>query len=86
MLIKELLIALTAYNLIRKVIAKSADKVGFPPQKDIFQKYSQFGRTVILDKKGFRWSPGRYGYATGTNKQASNTASKREKKTLSKKN
>jgi len=70
MLLKELLIALSAYNLIRKIIAKSADKVGFSPQKDIFQKYSPFGRTVLLDKKGrvfFRWSPGRYGYTDGTN-------------------
>jgi hypothetical protein len=70
MLFKELIISLTAYNLIRKVIAKSADKVGFFPQKDIFQEYSPFGRTVLLDKKGrvfFKWSPGRYGYVDGTN-------------------
>jgi len=89
MLLKELMIALTAYNLIRKVIAKTADFVGFPPQKDIFQEYSPFGRTVLLDKKGrvfFKWSPGRYGYADGTNQQAYNTVSKGEKATLSKKN
>ena len=89
MLFKELIIALTAYNLIRKVIAKTADKVGFPPQKDIFQEYSPFGRTVLLDKKGrvfFKWSPGRYGYADGTNQQTYNTVSKGEKATLSKKN
>ena len=86
MLLKELTIALTAYNLIRKIIAKTADKVGFSPQEDIFQEYSPFGRTILLDKKGrvfFKWSPGRYGHADGTNQQASDTASKREKKALS---
>ena len=65
MLFKELLIALTAYNLVRRVIAQSADKAGFPPQEDIFQKCASFGRPVLLDKKGrvfFKWSPGRYGY------------------------
>jgi hypothetical protein len=77
MLFKELIVSLTAYNLIRKLIAKSADKVGFSPQKDIFQKYHPFGRTVLLDKRGrvfFKWSQGRYGCADGTNKQTSETA------------
>ena len=70
MLFKEIVISLTAYNLIRKIIARTADKVGFPPQKDIFQKYNPFGRSLLLDRKGrvfFKWSPGRYGYATATN-------------------
>ena len=70
MLFKELLIALTAYNLVRKVIAKSADKVGFPPQKDIFPKFNSSGSTIFLDKRGrvfFKKSPGRYGYAVRTN-------------------
>jgi hypothetical protein len=64
MLLKELIIALTAYNLIRKIIAKAADKVGFPPQKDIFHEFNPFGRTVLLDKRGrvfVKKSPGRYG-------------------------
>jgi len=76
MALKELTIALTAYNLIRKLIAKSADKVGFSPQEDIFQEYNPFGRTVLLDKRGrvfFKWSPGRYGYADGANKQTADT-------------
>jgi IS4 transposase len=71
MLFKELIIALIAYNMVRKLIAKSADKVGFPPQEDIFQKCSPFGRTVLLDKKGrvfFKWSPGRLGYTNGANR------------------
>ena len=49
-MLKELIIALTAYNLIRKLIAKSADKVGFFPQEDIFPKCNPFGRAVLLDK------------------------------------
>jgi hypothetical protein len=89
MLFKELLIALTAYNLVRKVIAKSADKLGFSPQKDIFPKFDSSSSTVFLDKRGrvfCKKSPGRYGYAVGTNQQASDTAQKGEKTTLSKKN
>jgi len=90
MLFKELITSLIAYNLLRKVIAKSADFVGISPQEDIFQKFNPFGRTVLLDRKGrvfFKWSPGRYGYAdNGTDQQTSDTASKRKKKALSKKN
>jgi hypothetical protein len=77
MLFKELLIALTAYNLVRKVIAKSADKVGFSPQKDFFPKFNSIDRTFFLDKRGrvlFKKSPGRIGYADGTNKKTSNSA------------
>ena len=89
MLSKELITSLTAYNLIRKLIAKSAGKAGFSPQEDIFQKFNPFGRTVLLDRKGrvfFKWSPGRYGYDNdGTNQQTSDTASKRKNSTLYKK-
>jgi len=86
MMIKELLIALTAYNMVRKKIAESADAVGFPPQDNIFQKFSPFDRPVLLDKRGrvfYKWSPGRLGYANGKNKLSSDSAPKREKKTLS---
>jgi len=86
MLYKELIIALVAYNMVRKIIAKTADPVGFSPQEDIFQKCSPFGRTVLLDKKGrvfFKWSPGRYGYTNESNQQASDSASKGKKEALS---
>jgi hypothetical protein len=89
MLFKELLIALTAYNLVRKLIAKSADKVGFSPQMDIFPKLDSFSSTIFLDKRGrvfFKKSPGRYGYAVRTNQQTSNPAQNGEKTTLSEKN
>ena len=89
MLIKELYVSLTAYNLVRKIITQSADKVGFSPQEDIFHKCASFGRTVLLDKKGrvfFKWSPGRYGYANVTNQQTPDPRQKRETTSLSKKN
>ena len=89
MLFKELLIALSAYNMVRKIIAESADKVGFSPQEGIFQECSPFGRAVLLDKKGrvfFKWSPGRHGYTNERNMQSSNSRSKRKEKTLYTKN
>jgi hypothetical protein len=89
MLFKELITALTAYNIVRKIIAESADNVCIPPQNDIFQKCSPFDRTVLLDKKGrvfFKWSPGRYGYANVGNHRILDTASKRKKTTLHTKN
>jgi len=89
MLFKELITALTAYNMVRKVIAESADQVGISPQNDIFQKCAPFGRNVLLDKKGrvfFKWSPGRYGYANVSNPGTLDTTPIREKTTLHTKN
>jgi hypothetical protein len=89
MMKKELLIALSAYNMVRRKIAESADTVGFSPQDDIFQKYAPINRTVLLDKRGrvfHRWSSGRFGYVNGENKQTPNPASERKTTTLSKKN
>jgi hypothetical protein len=89
MMKKELLIALSAYNMVRRKIAESADKAGFSPQDDFFQKCPPISRTILLDKRGrvfYKWSPGRYGYVENANKQTPNTASKREKTALSKKN
>ena len=86
MLYKELLISLTAYNLVRKIIAKSADPGGFSPQKDLFHECASFDRHVFLDKRGrvfFKRSPGRYGYTTNeTNQTPSYSASKRKEKAL----
>jgi hypothetical protein len=89
MLFKELIIALTAYNLVRKIIAQSAGKVGFFPQENIFQKCTPFGRSVLLDKKGrvyFKWSPGRYGYTHGANLPTPRCSPKRKTKALSQRN
>ena len=89
MLFKELITALTAYNMVRKMIALSADNVGIPPQNDIFQKCSPFNRSLLLDKKGrvfFKWSPGRCGYADMANHRSFDTSPKRQKTTLYAKN
>ena len=89
MLFKELITALTAYNMVRKIIAESADIVGIPPQNNIFQKCSPFNRTVLLDKKGrvfFKWSPGRYGYSNVENHRLPDTSPKRKTTTLHPKN
>ena len=82
---KELAVALTAYNLIRKVIAQSADNVGFSPQEDIFQKCTPFSRPILMDKKGrvfYRWSTGRYGKTAQTNKPKTDSRTERKTKAL----
>jgi len=70
MVFKEITIALAAYNMMRKIIAKSVDKTDFSPKEDIIQKFFEANKTVLIDKKGRiynRWSPGRYGQATQPN-------------------
>jgi hypothetical protein len=72
MLQKELDGSLTAYNMVRKIIAYSTDKADFFPQEDIFQKCTQISRPILLDKKGrvfHRWSAGRYGKTAQANKE-----------------
>jgi IS4 transposase len=76
MLFKELLIALTAYNMVRKIIAKSAGQAGFSPQESFVQECYPFSKPILLDKKGrvfHRWSPGRYGRADEENQRAYHT-------------
>lgn len=70
MVFKEIMIALTAYNMMRKIIAKSVDKTDFSPKKDIIQEFFEANKTILIDKKGRiynRWSPGRYGQTTQSN-------------------
>ena len=70
MVLKEITIALTAYNMMRKIIAKSVEKTDFPPQENIIQEFFEANKTILIDKKGriySRWSPGRYGQATQPN-------------------
>ena len=67
LVMKELLTALTAYNLMRKIIAKTTENSGFSPEGGLIQKYLEAGKTVFMDKKGRiyqRWSPGRNGFAS----------------------
>jgi hypothetical protein len=52
MLEKELLVALIAYNLIRRIISMSAQKADISPQRDIFQECFTTNRAVFTDKRG----------------------------------
>jgi hypothetical protein len=70
MVFKEITIALTAYNMVRKIIAKSVEKTDFFPQEDIIQEFFEANKTILIDKKGRiynRWSPGRYGQTAQSN-------------------
>jgi hypothetical protein len=89
MLKKELLIALCAYNMVRRKIAESVGLTDISPQNDILQKFPPFDSRVFLDKRGrvfYKRSPGRYGYAHVSDMQTPDTSSKRKTTTLSKKN
>ncbi|MBF0433573.1 MAG: IS4 family transposase [Fibrobacteria bacterium] len=62
MVFKEMGVALLAYNLVRKIIAQSAEKASFPPETDIFQELYSTYSPPLVDRKGrvySRWSPGR---------------------------
>lgn len=64
MVFKEITIALTAYNMVRKIIAKSVELTDFSPQSHFVQKCFEADQGLLVDKKGRvyqRWSPGRYG-------------------------
>jgi hypothetical protein len=66
MVLKEVTVALTAYNMIRKLIAKSVEQTEFSPQKDIIKEFFALHKKLLIDKKGRvykRWSPGRHGEA-----------------------
>jgi hypothetical protein len=62
MVFREISVALLAYNLIRKIIAKGAQKASFPPKEAIFQVLYQTGTSTLVDCKGrvySKWSSGR---------------------------
>jgi hypothetical protein len=76
MLEKELMVALTAYNMVRKIMARAADKAAFPPESNIFQKRAEAGSHVFSDKRGrvfCRISTGRPRNTVNTNKSANNS-------------
>jgi hypothetical protein len=67
---KELGISLTAYNMVRKIMARSADKAGFSPQENIFQMCAEISRPLLLEKKGrvfYKQSSGKHGKTNNTN-------------------
>ncbi|MEO8961090.1 MAG: IS4 family transposase [Ginsengibacter sp.] len=70
MVMKEITVALTAYNMLRKIISKSVDETDFSPQSNFIQKCFEIDKELLVDKKGrvyHHWSPGRYGQAYATN-------------------
>jgi hypothetical protein len=64
---KEILVALTAYNIVRALMVKSATNVAFSPcDENIFQKCYTSSCRSRIDKLGrvfFKTSPGRYGFS-----------------------
>lgn len=70
MVFKEITVALTAYNMLRKIIPKSVDETEFPPKSHFIQECFEINQELLIDKKGrvyHHWSPGRNGKATATN-------------------
>lgn len=62
MVFREFGVALTAYNLVRTIVGKSAEQAPFPPETDLFQKLYSAHTSPLVDRKGrvyARWSPGR---------------------------
>ncbi|HUZ58300.1 MAG TPA: IS4 family transposase, partial [Hanamia sp.] len=63
---KEITVALTAYNMIRKIISKSVEQTDFSPQSHFVQECFEADKKLLVDKKGriyHHWSSGRYGQA-----------------------
>jgi len=70
---KEIKTALIAYNMLRRVIAKTAHQSGFPPETDLIQAFLEADQALLSDKQGrvyARRSPGRYGRARQKNHPA----------------
>jgi hypothetical protein len=62
MVLKELTVALAAYNLIRKMIYASIKDLLFSPEEDFIYKFYTLNSDILIDKKGRvyqRWSTGR---------------------------
>ena len=62
MVLKELNVSLSTYNLIRQIIYEGIKEMPFPPKEDFIQKFYMLNKNVLVDKKGrvySRWSTGR---------------------------
>lgn len=70
MILKELMVSLATYNLIRKMIYASIKDLPFFPKDDFFQKFYTYHQDILIDKKGRiynRWSSGRRRSETNNN-------------------
>ena len=82
MVFKEIGVALLSYNLIRKIVAKSASQTPFSPETDLFQKLYSISTPTLVDRKGrvySRWSPGRPPVDHMQTKRKGDTSSTRKK-------
>jgi hypothetical protein len=52
MALKELLVSLATYNLIRKIIYTSIKDLSFSPEEDFIQQFYTINKVVLIDKKG----------------------------------
>jgi hypothetical protein len=71
MVLKELLVSLATYNMIRRIIYASIKGLPFSPEKDFIYKFYTLNKNIYIDKKGRvynRWSTGRK-RAERTNKE-----------------
>jgi hypothetical protein len=76
MVFKEYAVALSAYNLLRRIVAQSVKETDFSPQTDIFQKLFAPYKNLLVDRKGrvySRWAPGRPAARYRKNIPTSNT-------------
>lgn len=67
---KEITIALTSYNMVRKIIAESVQETDFSPKADFFPEFIAIDKKLFVDKKGrvyHHWSTGRYGQVNVSN-------------------
>jgi hypothetical protein len=62
MVLKEMSVALLAYNLVRKIIIQGVQKTSFSPEANLFEELHSINSNPLVDRKGrvySRWSPGR---------------------------
>lgn len=62
MVLKELVVSLATYNLIRKIIYASIKDLPFSPKEDFIHQFYTLNTDILVDKKGRvynRWSTGR---------------------------
>ena len=52
MALKELIVSLSTYNLIRKIIYASIKDLPFSPEEDFIQKFYTHNKDILVDKKG----------------------------------
>lgn len=76
MVFKEFYAALTAYNMVRSLMAESVRDTDFSPKGGLIQEFIEGNKELLIDKKGrvySRWSPGRAGKTQKKDPELHNT-------------